>query len=150
MWNVAAHNEVKLLVIKSDNIFDYGRLRDLLTLIYIHDNGAYSSYNRYADLSAIDTIEVDLDTVVETVKGYRRLKLQTNDIKIAVLLRNSTIRPLAYIYTILTEIKMVNIKIFSSVGECSEYLQVNQGLLTKHVPSRPPGHRQICIAPQDR
>ena len=118
-------------MIKSDNVFDYGRLRDLLTRIYINDNGTYSSYNRYADLSAIDTIEVDFDTIVETVKGYRRLKLQANDVKIAVLLRNSTIRPLAYIYTILTETKMVNIKIFSSVGECAEYLQVDQLLLAQ-------------------
>ena len=148
MWNVTAHNENKLLVIKTDNVFDYGSLRDLLTRIYIHDNGAYASYNRYADLSAIETIEVDLDTVVESVKGYRRFKRQPNDVKIAVLLRNRTVRPLAYIYMLLTETKMVNINIFSSVEECAGYLQVDQSLLTECNSSIPPflttQDRQIC------
>ena len=131
MWTVTAKDEQNLLLIKSDAVLDYRRLRDLLDQIYVEGEGKLASYDRYADLSGIETIDVDIDTVVETVQWHRQLTPPANEVKVAVHMPFGMTGSLAQIYRLLTEADtLFNIQIFHSIEECAEYLQVDQSELT--------------------
>jgi len=130
MWTVTAIDDQRLMVIKLDGTFDYHSLEDMLRQVYMKDAGKYASYNRFADLSGVENIELDVDTVVETVRFYRQLKLPTNRVKVAVHLSFGMTGSLVQIYRLLTETDtMFNLQIFRSVEECAEFLHVDQSIL---------------------
>ena len=107
------------------------KINNMLRQVYMKDNGKYASYDRFADLSSIEIIDVDIDRVVETVQFYRRLKSPINEVKVAVHLPFGMTGSLAQIYKILTETDtLFNLQIFRSVEECADYLEVDQSMLT--------------------
>ncbi len=131
MWTVTAKDDLRLMVIRSDGVFDYRSLRDLLRQIYVDENGKYASYDRFANLSRVEDINIDVDTVVETVHRYRRFKPPTDEVKVAVHLPFGITGSLAQIYKILTETDtLFNLQIFRSVEECAEYLEIDQSMLS--------------------
>jgi hypothetical protein len=131
MWTVTAKDDLNLMVIRSDGVLDYRRLQDLLHQIYLDDEGKYASYDRFADLSSIETIDVDIDTVVKVVQTYRGFKPLTNEVKVAVYLPFGMTGSLAQIFKLLTETDtLFNLQIFRSVEECAEYLEVDQSMLS--------------------
>lgn len=130
MWTVTLKDEQGVLLIKSDAVLNYRRLLDLLGQIYVDDKGKYASYDRYADLSEIETVDLDIDTVVEIVQLHRQIRPPTNEVKIAVHIPFGMTGSLARIYRLLTETDtQFNVQIFHSIEECAEYLQVDQSLL---------------------
>ncbi|MGV7224640.1 MAG: hypothetical protein ACQ9MH_24380 [Nitrospinales bacterium] len=130
MWTVTLKDEQGVLLIKSDAVLDYRRLRDLLGQIYVEGEGKLASYDRYADLSGIETVDVDIDTVVKTVQMHRQIKPPANEVKIAVNMPFGMTGSLAQVYRLLTEHDtLFDIQIFHSVEECAEYLQVDQSVL---------------------
>ena len=130
MWTVTAKDDQKLMVIKSDSTLDRHSIEDMLRQIYMTDTGKYASYDRFADLSNVKDIDVDIDAVVATVRFYRQLKLPTKKVKVAVHLSFGMTGSLAQIYRLLTEHDtLFDVQIFHSVEECAEFLQVDQSLL---------------------
>jgi hypothetical protein len=131
MWTVTAKDDLNLMVIRSDGVLDYLTLQDLLRKIYVDEKGKYASYDRFADLSRVEDINIDVDTVVKTVHLYRRFKPPTNEVKVAVHLPFGMTGSLAQIYKILTETDtLFDLQIFRSVEECAEYLNDEQSMLT--------------------
>lgn len=130
MWTVIPKDEQGVLLIKSDAVLDYRRLRDMLVQIYVEDEGKLASYDRFADLSGIETVDLDIDTVVKTVQMHRQIKPPTKGVKVAILIPFGMTGSLAQIYKILTETDaLFNLQIFHSVEACAEYLQVDQSIL---------------------
>ena len=130
MWTVTLKDDQDLLLLRSDAVLDYRSLRDLLDQIYVEDEGKLASCDRFADLSGIETIDVDIDTVGETVQMYRQITPPTNEVKIAVHIPFGLTSSLVRIYRLLTEPDtLFKIQIFHSVEECAEYLQVDQSVL---------------------
>lgn len=131
MWTVTAIDDPRLMVIRSDGVLDYLTLQDLLRQIYVDEKGKYASYDRFADLSKVESIDVDIDRIVKAVHLYRRFKPPTNEVKVAVHLSFGMTGSLAQIYKILTETDtLFNLQIFRSVEECAEYLDVDQSIPT--------------------
>jgi hypothetical protein len=58
MWTVTTKDDHNLLIVKAGAVFDYRSLRDLLTQIYVEDGGKFRSYDRFADLSGIEVVDV--------------------------------------------------------------------------------------------
>ena len=73
MWTVTTNDHQNLILIKSDETLDFNSLRNVLKQIYFENEGRYSSYNRFADLSGLEKIEVDIDTLVSNVQVYRKV-----------------------------------------------------------------------------
>ena len=130
MWTVTINDDKGLMLIKTGSVFDYRSLRELLDQIYVRSEGKHAHYNRFVNLTGLETIDVEIDTVAETAKSYRQLNRLSIGVKIAFLSPFGMTGSLAQIYKFLTETdKLFDVQIFHSIKECAEYLQVDQSIL---------------------
>ena len=130
MWTITIEDTHNLIIMKSDTVLDYSNLRDFLNQVYIEDEGRLASYDRFADISRLENIDVDIDTVVETVKAYRAFKPPTSEVKVAVFSPYGLTGALVHIYKLLTENDSIfKIQTYKSVEECAEFLQVDKSVL---------------------
>ena len=129
MWTVTTNDHQNLILIKSDETLDFNSLRNVLKQIYFENEGRYSSYNRFADLSGLEKIEVDIDTLVSNVQVYRKVNPPKDDVKIAVFLSFGTTSALAQLYKMMTEDDAFGIQVFRALDECADYLSVDKALL---------------------
>ena len=130
MWIITQSESQKLVVIKADSALTFNSLLNVLDTIYLENEGRFSSFNRFANLSDIEKIEVDLKTLVRTVRYYRKAKPPENDIKIAIYLPYGTTYVLAENYIIMTEDDTYNSMVSDSYSKCAEFLGVEKNLLT--------------------
>ena len=117
------------MIIKSDETLDLNNLKSVLGGIYLNDEGVYSSYNRFADLSRIENIEVDFDSIVSYIRTYRGINPPENDIKVAVYIPYGVTHSLAKTYGLLAEDETFKIEILSSISKCADYLDVERSVL---------------------
>ena len=129
MWNVSANNDVKLIAIKSNEEFRYGDLLNVLSKVYLDKGGMFSSFNRYVDLSKIKKLKISLTVLIDTVEVYRNIHPSRNKVKMAVRLPPNKTRSYVHLYKMMAESDRYKYKICSSVGECAEYLKVDEKLL---------------------
>ena len=129
MWNVSTNNDVKLIAIKSNEEFRYGDLLQVLSKVYLDKGGMFSSFNRYVDLSEIKKLRISLTVLLDTVKIYRKIHPSRNKVKMAVHLPPNKTSSYVHFYKMMAESDQYKYKICSSVGECAEYLNVDEGLL---------------------
>ena len=130
MHTVTVKDDHNLLIMKAGTVFDYSLLREWLSQVYVDEDGKLASYDRFADLSSIEEIDVDIDTVVETVQMYRKMNPPSNGVKAAVLMPFGLTASFAQIFKLATESDLLfNVQIFNSIKECAEYLQVDPNVL---------------------
>jgi hypothetical protein len=111
-------------------VFDYSTLTDLLNHIYIEDGRTTASYDIFIDLSGIEIVSVDKDTVVEIVQMYRQFNSTFNRVNIAFNIPFEMTVSLAQVFRLAIEKDTIlRMKIFCSIEECAEYLQVDQSIL---------------------
>ena len=72
MWTINLNEEKKLLVLKLSNTLTLNELSAFLKEIYDKNDGKFAAFNRFVDLSALQEIKIDLDTVSSRVHEYRR------------------------------------------------------------------------------
>lgn len=130
MWTVTTNKNHQLIIIRSDCIFNYQRMLELLGKIYIENACKFASYDGFADLSDIEIIDDDIDGVVEAIQQYTQIIPQSSSNKVAVCLPFGLTDSLAHIYKHITEknTKFI-LQIYRSVVECAEYVHVDQGIL---------------------
>jgi len=130
MWTVTANKDHQVVIIRSDCIFNYQKLLELLGKIYIENACKFVSYDGFADLSDIEIIDDDIDGVVEAIQQFTQLIPQDRGNKVAVCLPFGLRDSFAQIYKLITEnnTKFI-LQIYSSVVECAEYLHVDQRIL---------------------
>jgi len=103
MWTVTINNDEGLMLIKTGSVFDYRTLLELLDQIYIRNDGKHAHYDRFVDLTDLETIDIDIDTLTETAKSYRRLGHLPKEVKIAFHSPFGMAGSLAQIYRLMTE-----------------------------------------------
>jgi hypothetical protein len=130
MWTVTINDDESLMLIKTGSVFDYRTLRELLDQIYVRNDGKHAHYDRFVDLTGLETINIDMDTVAEAAKSYRQRNHLPKGVKIAFLSPFGMTGSLAQIYKFMTETdKLFDVQIFHSVEACAAYLQVDQSIL---------------------
>ena len=125
MWTLTADNDQNLILIKTDEIFDFDNLLKVLGKIYLDNDGMYSSYDRFVDLSDMLNIDVDLNTSIETIQNYRKVNPPKDDVKIAVYSPSGMMRSFAQVFKIMVKIDSPRLKVSSSLDECADYLSIN-------------------------
>ena len=83
MWTATINDDESLMLIKTGSVFDYRSLLELLDQIYVKNDGKHAHYDRYVDLTGLETINIDMDTVAETAKLYRQRNHVPKGVKIA-------------------------------------------------------------------
>ena len=104
-------------------------LSEYLKEIYDKDDGKFSAFNRFVDLSALKEIKIDLDTVSSNVHEYRRQIKPDNPVKISLFVPQKYIIGFSYLYKSMLSDDLFKLEILDSLDKCAEYLSVDKEML---------------------
>jgi hypothetical protein len=129
MWALKINEEKKLLILKISDALTLNELSEFLKEIYDKNEGKFSTFNRFVDLSTLLEIKIDLDTVSSRVHEYRRQITPASPVKISLFIPQKYIKGFSYLYKSMLSDDLFKIEILESLEECAEYLSVDKKLL---------------------
>ena len=129
MWALNINEETKLLVLELSNTLTLDELSEFLNEIYDKNDGKFAAFNRFVNLSALQEIKIDLDTVSSRIHEYRRKIEPDTPVRISLFIPQRYIVGFSYLYKSMLSDDLFKLEIFESVNECAKYLSVDKNLL---------------------
>ena len=129
MWTLNVNEEKKLLILNLSGTLTLDELSEFLKEIYDKNEGKFTTFYRFVDLSALKVIKIDLDTVSSCVHEYRRRIIPDTTVKISLFIAQKYISGFSYLYKSMLSDDMFKIEILDSLDKCAEYLSVDKKLL---------------------
>ncbi len=129
MWTLNINEERKLLILKISDTLTLNDLSEILKAIYDENDGKHAAFNRFADLSKLNEIEIDIDTVSSRIYVYRRQIKPEHPVKISLFIPQKYIRGFSYLYKSMLSDDLFSIEILETLDECAKYLSVDKRLL---------------------
>ena len=86
MWTLNINEEKRLLTLKLSDVLTLNELSEFLKEIYGKNGGKFAAFNRFADLSKLNNIEIDIDTVSSRIHEYRRQIKPEHPVKISLFI----------------------------------------------------------------
>ena len=129
MWTININEEKKLLTLKLSGTLTLNELSEVLIEIYDKNDGNFAVFNRFVDLSALEEMKIDLNTVSSRIHEYRRQITPDTPVKISLFIPQKYIKGFSYLYKSMLSDELFKIDILESLEECAEYLSVEQKLL---------------------
>ena len=129
MWSLNIKGDKNLLILKLSDTLTLNELSEFLKEIYDKNGGKFAAFNRFVDLSDLNEISIDLDTVSSRVHEYRRQIKPEHIVKISLFIPQKYIKGFSYLYKSMLSDDLFKIEIFESLDECAQYLSVDKKLL---------------------
>lgn len=129
MWKLNRDGDNELLMLQISDELNLNELSDILKAIYIENNGASSTYNRFADLTDLKNIEIDTDTASSCFNKYRCMIKPDRPVKISLFIPQKYVRGFPYLYRSMSGNDLFEIEISDSLDECAKYLSVDKRVL---------------------
>ena len=129
MWTLNINEEKRLLILKLSDVLTLNELSEYLKEIYDKEDGKFAAFNRFVDLSALQEIKIDLDTVSSRVHEYRRQVKPDVPVKISLFVPQKYIVGFSYLYKSMLSDDLFKLEILDSLDKCAEYLSVEIRLL---------------------
>jgi len=129
MWSLKINEDHKLLILKLSDTLTLDELSEFLKAIYDKNDGKFAAFDRLVDLSALNEIKIDLDTVSSHVHKYRRQIKPDNPVKISLFVPQKYVKGFSYLYKSMLSDDLFKIEILETLPECAEYLLVDKKLL---------------------
>jgi hypothetical protein len=129
MWTLKINKEKKLLILKISDTLTLDELSDILNAIYVENDGKNATYNRFAYLSGLKDIKIDIDLVTSRINQFRRCVNLDNPVKISLFIPQRYIGGFSSIYKSMLSDDLFSIEISDSLDKCAEYLSVDKKLL---------------------
>jgi hypothetical protein len=133
MWSLKINKEKKLLILKISDTLTLDELSDILKEIYMENDGKNATYNRFAYLSDLKNIKMDIDLVTSRINQFRRYVNLDNPVKISLFIPENYIGGFSSIYKSMLSEDLFSIEISDSLDECAEHLSVDKKLLENAV-----------------
>ena len=129
MWTLNINEQKRLLTLKLSDVLTLNELSEFLKEIYDKNDGKFAAFNRFVDLSALQEIKIDLDTVSSRVHEYRRQIKPDVPVKISLFVPQKYIVGFSYLYKSMLSDDLFKLEILDSLDKCAEYLSVEKKLL---------------------
>ena len=129
MWTLKINREKKLLILKISDTLTLDELSDILNAIYVENDGKNATYNRFAYLSDLKDIKIDIDLVTSRINQFRRCVNLDNPVKISLFIPQRYIGGFSSIYKSMLSDDLFSIEISDSLDKSAEYLSVDKKLL---------------------
>ena len=129
MWTLNINEENRLLILKLSDVLTLNELSEYLKEIYDKEDGKFAAFNRFVDLSALQEIKIDIDTVSSRVHEYRRQIKPDVPVKISLFVPQKYIVGFSYLYKSMLSDDLFKLEILDSLDKCAEYLSVEKRLL---------------------
>ncbi len=129
MWTININEEKKLLTLNLSGTLTLNELSEVLIEIYDKNDGKFAVFNRFVDLSALEEMKIDLNTVSSRIHEHRRQITPDTPVKISLFIPQKYIKGFSYLYKSMLSDELFKIDILESLEECADYLSVEQKLL---------------------
>ena len=129
MWTVTVNDQKSLILVKSDEKLDFINIQMMLNQVYLDNEGKYSWYDRFIDLSDLQNIEGNLGTIRDHIRLYQKMHPLNDDVKFVVYSPFSILRSIIEFYEQETKDSGFKLKVSSSLDECADFLSVDKVLL---------------------
>ena len=129
MWSLKINEEKKLLIFMISDTLAFSELTEILTAIYLENDGKYASYNRFTDASNLKRINIDIDIVENNVKWFRRFSKPDSPVKISLFIPQRYIAGFSYLYKSMLSDDLFSVEISDSLDDSAKYLSVDKKLL---------------------
>jgi hypothetical protein len=104
-------------------------LSEILHEIFDKNDGKFAVFNRFLDLSTLNEIKIDLDTISLHVHEYRRQIMPDAPVKVSLFVPQKYIKGFSYLYKSMLSDDLFKLEILESLEDCAEYLSVDKKLL---------------------
>ena len=129
MWSIDIKEDQKLVLVKSGASLDYANIQKTLHQIYLENEGRYSAFDRFIDLSNIFDVNAHFDSIRDQIRWYRRANPHEDGVKTAAYLPFGILRAIVEIYVQEDAAENARLMVTGSLDACAEYLQVDKALL---------------------
>ena len=129
MWTININEEKNLLTLNLSGTLNLDELSEILIEIYDKNDGKFAVLNRFVDLSALEEVKIDLNTVSSRIHEHRRQITPETPVKISLFIPQKYIKGFSYLYKSMLSDELFKIDILESLEECAKYLSVEQKLL---------------------
>jgi hypothetical protein len=129
MWTLNINEEKRLLTLKLSDVLTLNELSEFLKEIYDKNDGKFAAFNRFVDLSALQEIKIDLDTISSRVHEYRRQIKPDVPVKISLFVPQKYIVGFSYLYKSMLSDELFKLEILESFDDCAEFLSVDKKML---------------------
>ena len=75
LWTVTVNDQKNLILVKSDKKLDFINIQMMLNQVYLDNEGKYSWYDRFIDLSDLKNIEGNLGTIRDHIRLYQKMPI---------------------------------------------------------------------------
>ena len=129
MWKLSRDDDNELFMLQISDELNLNELSDILKAIYTENNGASSTYNRFADLTGLKNIEIDTDTASSCFNKYRCMIKSDRPVKISLFIPQKYVSGFPYLYRSMSGNDLFEIEISDSLDGCAKYLSVDKRVL---------------------
>src|SRR5213594_4385845 len=119
------------MVWKPHGILDQALVNEIIAFVEAAEERAQKPFNRFADLSALDAVDLNFNYVFH-IALYRRLSYAGGKVKSAFYVSSSDAEHYAKLHALLTDHSPLQVSIFSDREAAAKWLGVPSELLMAH------------------
>jgi hypothetical protein len=129
MWSLNVNEDQKLLILKLSGTLTLNELSGFLVEVYDKNDGKFAAFDRFVDLSTLEKVDIDIDTVSACIHEYRRRIKPDHVVKISLFIPQKYIQGFSYLYKSMLSDDLFKLEILESLDQCADYLSVDKQIL---------------------
>lgn len=129
MWSINIKEDENLILVRSGASLDYANIQQTLHQIYLENDGRYSSFDRFIDLSNIGDVNAHFDSIRDQIYWFRKANPYEDKVKTAAYLPFGILRAIVEIYVREDPAENAKLMVTGSLDECADYLRVEKAML---------------------
>jgi len=118
--------EKRLLIINCPAELDYAYASGVLSKIYFENEGKYSSYNSFVNLSLLEKNHLNMNAYMESMRVYLSMKPKDIPVKIAILVGSEFIDSLSTVHKVTSQFNNISLLITSEQEQCEAFLNIGK------------------------
>ena len=129
MLKFQAIEDKRLLIINCPPELDYAYASSVLTKVYFENDGKYSSYNSFVNLSALERNNLNINAYMESMRVYLSMKPKDIPVRIAVLVRPEFMETFSTVHKVTSEFNNISLLISPYHEQCASFLNLDSNEL---------------------
>jgi hypothetical protein len=131
--NVLFHHDIRLMVFRHRGILNEKRVTTIIEFIEKAEDRAEKPFNRFADLSKVDAIDLDFQFLFRVCLHRRLVYARHPRVKSAFYVTSEAAARVVKIHAILTDHSPLDVRMFEDLTEAAKWLGVSKETLEMDV-----------------
>jgi|SRR5215831_16239535 len=123
--NVLFHHDLNLMVFIPRGIITEKRLDEVIEMLEREEDRAEKPFNRFADLSKLDAVDVDFDSMFRFSLHRRLFYRKRHPVKSAIYVTSEATLRIVKIHVLLTDYSPLKVRMFEDLAEAAKWLGVS-------------------------